>query len=91
MSPSSLPPGTSASGPKVQYTSPDGWIDEGPKGMRLASFKIEDGEEKGEVTVMFLGGDVPSNVKRWQGQVSPTAAPEELDQATEKAIADAKS
>ena len=46
--------------------------------MRLASFDIMDGEQKGDVSIIRLGPDqsVPENVNRWRGQIKLAPATE---------------
>ncbi len=69
-----------ANGPaQLQYIAPDGWEESGASGMRLAAFKIKQGDLLGEVTVISAGGDTLSNVGRWQRQLIPDA-PETLVQ-----------
>lgn len=46
--------------------------------MRLASFDIMDGEQKGDVSIIRLGPDqsVLENVNRWRGQIKLSPATE---------------
>jgi len=80
---------------KLKYTIPEGWKDEGARGMRAASFSFEgkrdsDSESsKGEATVIFAGGDRLANVVRWQGQLASDKPQVEQQSAAEKAIAEA--
>jgi len=80
---------------KLKYDLPDGWTDEGARGMRAASFSFEGKRDsdtepsKGEVTVIFAGGDRLANVVRWQGQMAPDKSKEEQEVVAEKAIGDA--
>jgi hypothetical protein len=80
---------------KLKYAVPDGWSDEGARGMRAASFAFQgkrDGDaeaSKGEVTVIFAGGDRLANVARWQGQLAPDQSKEEQQAVAEKAIGEA--
>ena len=97
--PSSLMAPPDASTPrtesKLKYDLPDGWTDEGARGMRVASFSFEGKRDsdtepsKGEVTVIFAGGDRLANVVRWQGQMAPDKSKEEQQAVAEKAIGDA--
>ncbi len=70
-SPGPISSNSSPASSKPKYKTPEGWTDEGPKGMRVASFVVAEGDSKGEVTVIIAGGDREANVVRWQGQVSP--------------------
>ncbi len=85
---------------KLKYDLPEGWSDEGARGMRAASFSFEGKRDsdteptKGEVTVIFAGGDRLANVVRWQGQLAPDKSASDqqtVDQkaAAEKAISEA--
>lgn len=71
------------------FSAPNGWTDEGPKGMRAASFVLKEADQSGEVSVIVASGDIPSNVTRWQGQVTPGATPEEIETRAKKAIDEA--
>ena len=69
-----IPPAAKADPPKdspLKYAAPEDWKDQGPSGMRVASFSIGSEVSKGEVTVIIAGGDRLSNVERWQGQLNP--------------------
>ncbi len=69
-----VPATTKADTPKaspLKYVAPEGWQDQGASGMRVASFTIGSEVSKGEVTVIFAGGDRLSNVERWHGQLNP--------------------
>jgi hypothetical protein len=70
----------------VKYTVPEGWKDQGPSGMRIASFAIGDESTKGEVTVIIAGGDRLSNVERWQGQLNSAAEVEANKASASQAI-----
>jgi hypothetical protein len=70
----------------LKYQTPDGWVDNGPSGMRLASFAIDGDEKVGVVTVIIAGGDRLSNVERWQAQLSPDAEPASNQAEAQKAI-----
>ncbi|MCY2974001.1 MAG: hypothetical protein NTW52_04945 [Planctomycetota bacterium] len=79
---------------KLKYDLPDGWSDEGARGMRAASFSFEGKRDsdteptKGEVTVIFAGGDRLANVVRWQGQLAPDKSPSDQQTADPKAAAE---
>jgi len=55
---------------KLKYSLPDGWSDDGARGMRAASFSFQGNQNSdtepsnGEVTVIFAGGDRLANVVR---------------------------
>jgi len=80
---------------KLKYAMPEGWNDDGARGMRAASFSFEGNQNsdsesaKGEVTVIFAGGDRLANVVRWQGQLAPNLSPEEQKTVAENAITQA--
>lgn len=80
---------------KLKYDLPEGWSDEGARGMRAASFSFEGKRDsdtestKGEVTVIFAGGDRLANVVRWQGQLSPDKSAADQQAVAEKAISEA--
>ncbi len=73
----------------INYITPEGWNDEGASGIRAASFSLDGDKAKGEVTVIFAGGDRLSNIERWQGQLSPSAEPSAIKEASSKAIENA--
>jgi hypothetical protein len=80
-----------ASLPKLQYQTPDGWVDEGARGMRWGSWAIPAdpaiaGQEPGDLSIMPAGGEIPPNLSRWLGQVHPEATPQWLEEQTEAAI-----
>jgi hypothetical protein len=65
----------------VVFTPPGGWNDLGPREMRKAQYRlapVEGDAELGEVNVFYFGGgqggDVESNLQRWAGQMSQSAA-----------------
>jgi hypothetical protein len=78
--------------PKVTYKVPEGWQDDGPKGMRAASFSIpsKTGKIPGLTTVIFASGNTRSNILRWQGQLTPALNPEVQERLVEEAIANGK-
>jgi len=47
--------------------------------MRMATFKVSDGDLQAEVTVISAGGDDRSNVARWQRQLTPDASDDSID------------
>jgi hypothetical protein len=80
-----------ASLPKLQYQTPEGWVDEGARGMRWGSWAIPAdptiaGQEPGDLSIMPAGGEIPPNLSRWLGQVNPEASPQWLEERTEVAM-----
>lgn len=64
----------------VTFTPPAEWADQGPSGMRKASYAfgpLEGDTDSATVTVFYfgegMGGDVDANIKRWIGQMSDHA------------------
>jgi hypothetical protein len=62
----------------VSFTPPADWTDQGPSGMRKASFSygpVEGDSDPAECTVFYFGsgqgGDIESNISRWVGQMEP--------------------
>ncbi|MBI1747874.1 MAG: hypothetical protein HYR55_15000 [Acidobacteria bacterium] len=57
----------------LRYTVPEGWQEEAnPEGMRAAAFKMVDGNQTIEITIVPLSGSAGGlfqNVNRWRGQV----------------------
>ena len=70
---------------RVDYTVPDGWRDDGARGMRLASLSAGPKDAAAVVTVIPAGGDIRSNVDRWLGQAreEDKVATELVDKAME--------
>jgi hypothetical protein len=57
---------------EIAYEAPSHWKDMGAGGFRQASFRVDEGEDSAEVTVIALGpnsGSVLENVNRWRQQV----------------------
>jgi len=84
VAPSTTPPVPSAAadgGPRIAYDLPDGWVDAGSSGMRLATLKA--GADGGEITVIRASGSLESNVSRWQGQLTPDVDPARVARAIE--------
>lgn len=76
------PTGRSAApsgGMALTYDLPDGWVDRGPSGMRLATLLV--GVDGGEVTIIPASGTLESNAARWQEQLTPGGNPDLLSQA----------
>lgn len=69
--------------PPITFSKPEGWIEGKVGGMRKAAFKVSDGEETVEITIIDLAeaaGDRLSNVNRWRKQVQlDTITQEQLD------------
>lgn len=69
--------------PPITFSKPESWIEGKVGGMRKAAFKVTDGEETVEITIIDLAeaaGDRLSNVNRWRGQIQlDTITQEQLD------------
>lgn len=83
------PATTATPASRVRFDLPEGWIDGGASGLRLATLFIDDGDEKHEVTVIPASGTLESNVARWVGQLDASADETQRQQAAAAAIADA--
>jgi hypothetical protein len=68
------PPG----GLKLEYDLPEGWVDGGAGGLRLATLRAGD---DAEITVIQASGTMESNVSRWQGQLTPAVDPDRVSRA----------
>lgn len=68
----------SPAGPALTYDLPDGWVDAGGGGLRLATLRAADGAE---ITVIQASGTLESNVARWQGQLTSTVDPARVSRA----------
>jgi hypothetical protein len=81
------PPGLSTGGPKLEYELPEGWIDMGASGMRLATLRTgsDDAADAGEITIIPASGTLQSNAARWQEQLTPGADPDLVTSAIEQA------
>jgi hypothetical protein len=65
--------------PKLKYEMPPGWKELPGDDLRVAAFKVADGEQAATVTVIPLpGGDLLANVNRWRNQLG--LPPIEADQ-----------
>jgi hypothetical protein len=67
-----LPPLPEAEPASLTYTTPPGWKELPAGGFRKAAFKVVEGDQEAEVTVIPLGGQAGSilaNVNRWRGQL----------------------
>lgn len=70
----------------LKYELPAGWNDRGAAGMRLLTLWVgETKETPNEVTIIPASGDLTSNVRRWQEQISQNVTDEMVSQAIEKA------
>jgi hypothetical protein len=72
----------------VRYQLPEGWVDEGARGMRAASFRFEGNGEGGEVSVIVASGELLANLERWQKELTPSAEAEALT-ATARSVQEA--
>jgi hypothetical protein len=56
----------------ISYSIPSGWTEIPASGMRAAAFRVADGNQSAEVTVISLGGPsggLLANVNRWRTQI----------------------
>jgi hypothetical protein len=71
----------------LTWKTPAGWTEVPPSELRLASFKINQGDKMTDVSVVPLGpmaGTDPANVNRWRGQVGlPQATDAEIQKSAE--------
>lgn len=74
----------------LRYRVPDGWVDRGASGMRLATLAIGDPADGLEVTVIPAAGTLRSNVERWHGQLASAATAEDKATAVDRALAAAE-
>jgi hypothetical protein len=83
-----LPPGQAPASQRptpLRYELPEGWVDVGASGMRLATIRTAaatgDAAEVGEITIIPASGTLESNAARWQEQLTPQADPEKVARA----------
>lgn len=76
----------SSSPPNLRYEVPDGWVDRGAGGMRLATLTIGEPSAGREITVIPASGTLRSNVERWQKQLTAEADPAAVAQAVDRAL-----
>ena len=70
----------------LKYELPAGWNDRDAAGMRLLTLWVGEAKETpNEVTIIPASGDLTSNVRRWQEQISQNVTDEMVNQAIEKA------
>ncbi len=74
----------SASIAGIEWRVPEGWIEQPPRTMRIATYTVPksiEAEEDGECAVFFFGsgqgGDVRSNIERWISQFETQSNPDE--------------
>ena len=68
----------------LTYEVPDGWQEGAAGGFRVATFRVKEGNQEAETTIIPLAkesGSVLANVNRWRGEV-------DLQPTTEAALAD---
>jgi hypothetical protein len=77
------PTGDRPAGPQVAYDVPEGWVDAGGGGLRLATLRTGPGTgpDVGEVTLIVASGSLEGNVARWQEQLTPGGSAEAVAQA----------
>ncbi|MCK4835817.1 MAG: hypothetical protein KAT17_04235 [Candidatus Aminicenantes bacterium] len=57
----------------LEWVAPEEWVEKKGSGIRLTTFIIEPGENKGICTVVGLNGDgggIQANIQRWMGQLN---------------------
>jgi len=64
--------GSSAKPDKVQWTTPEGWTESTGNSMRIATFKVTEGDDTAETSLVLLGGGggIEENLIRWIGQIA---------------------
>lgn len=69
----------------LRYDLPEGWVDAGASGMRLATIRTAADTaapaDIGEITIIPASGTLESNATRWQEQLTPKADPEKVARA----------
>ena len=63
----------------ITFNAPAGWSQGKVEGMRKAAFRVEEGDQSAEITVIDLAAaanDLLTNVNRWRGQVKLDAISE---------------
>jgi hypothetical protein len=71
----------------LKYELPAGWTDRGASGMRLLTLWVgETKEPPNEITIIPASGDLTSNVRRWQEQITENVTDDMVHQAIEKAV-----
>jgi hypothetical protein len=81
-------PSVTSTGPRITYDLPEGWVDAGGGGLRLATLRTGQGTgaDVDEVTIIAASGSLEGNVARWQEQLTPGGSAE----AVERALASAE-
>ncbi len=80
----------SASNPRLAWTVPSGWTDQGASTMRLATYVFHGtGSTEAQCAVYYFGpgqgGTVEANLERWQGEFKD-AKPPEMTQLTANGV-----
>ncbi|MEM6692378.1 MAG: hypothetical protein AAF664_23305, partial [Planctomycetota bacterium] len=70
----------------LAYDVPEGWRPGRMNSFRIAAFEVGPEDASAEMTAIFAGGDLRSNVVRWMGQVLGDTPSDDL---VEQAMADA--
>lgn len=72
-------PAVDTASSSVQWTTPDGWIEQRGNPMRIVTFLVGPGKAECTLTA-FPGsvGGIEGNLQRWAGQINLTLAPEDL-------------
>jgi hypothetical protein len=86
-------PRPSASKAPIRYAKPEGWNEVPDRtGFRAASFEVNEGDKKVEITVIPLGpsaGSLADNVKRWRDQVGlGPVSPEQVEKDVRRVTID---
>lgn len=73
-----------AGGAAFTWQAPEGWVDQGPSGMRRGSFQVPgDNGETADLSIIAFPGDaggLAANINRWRGQVGlPPLSPAQVD------------
>jgi len=79
-------PPVAASGVQLTYDVPEGWTEGESGGIRRAAFRVTEGDQQVEITVIDLPpSGLMANVNRWRGQVQlAPMSDEQLDQNVEE-------
>lgn len=83
------PPETAPSAPvDATWTIPPGWTEQGPRPMRIATFRTADGPDAADLVVTKFAansfGGMLDNINRWRGMVGLEPVKDEKEQPVEK-------
>lgn len=82
------PQQTAPSNPVLAWTVPDGWVQEGPRQMRVATFRTSSDPDAAELVITRFGADnfggMLDNINRWRGMVGLEPVKDEKDQPAQR-------